>query len=167
MTLLVLSACTEDKRVPAGSVPDTNGGAAESALVADFEYEGYPGSQWYGPDGEEIPKKAEIINVITGPDHCEWQTAVMMHVGRPLGDPAKDSTESDQYIRDPERVLPQEPLLSNLDLDARPPDEAEFTGFHTDFMELWLDREDDTAAYLVFADHVERWPNTKDAIACA
>ena len=166
VSLTFLVGC-ESEKVPAGSVSDTGGRAAETELVADFEFEDYPGSQWYGPDGEKIPKKAEIINVITGPEHCEWQSSATMHVGQPLGDPAADSTESDQYIRDPERVLPQGPLKSKLELDARLPNGAEFTGFRTDFMELWLDPTDDSAAYLVFAQHVERWPKARDVIACA
>lgn len=166
IALTLVAGCTQEK-TPAGSVPETDGRAAKTKLVQDFEFEGYPGSQWYGPQGEEVPMKSEIINLITAPEHCDWQSATMMHVGRPLGDPAKNSAESDQYIRDPERVLPQEPLMSKLDLDARLPDEAEFTGYRTNFMELWLNPNDDTGAYLVFADHVERWPKTRNAIACA
>ena len=111
--------------------------------------------------------RSEVINVIVAPEHCGWESAAMMHVGRPLGDPAKDSLETDQYIRDPENVMPQDQLASKLQLDARLPDDAEYTGYRTEFMELWLDPDDDRAAYLVFADHIERWPRANEAIACS
>ena len=76
-------------------------------------------------------------------------------------------SSSSRSIPAAKRVLPQEPLLSRLELDATLPDDAEFTSYRTDFMELWLDPDDDTAAYLVFARHVERWPKSKGAIACS
>ena len=168
-TLLILSGCTEEKKVPAGSVPETGGRAAETELASEFEFEGYPGNQWYGPEGEEIPKRSEIINVIVGPEHCEWQSATMMHVGKPLGDPGGPGS-FDLYIRDPERVMPQQPLMSKLVLDARLPEDASYSGYRTDFMELWLDPDNEGAAFLVFANHVERWPkadqDSDHAVAC-
>ena len=139
----------------------------EAPLSKEVSFEPYPGSQWYGPDGEPVPKKSEIINAITGPDHCDWENGVMMHVGWPPGHAAADSSESRQFIRDPKRVFPQKNLAGTFDGDAELPRAAEDTGYRTDFMKLWLDPKDGSAAYLVFADHTERWPRATDIIACA
>ena len=136
-------------------------------LASDYEFEPYPGSTWYGPGGEEIPEESNIINAITGPEHCEWQEGVMMHVGWPPGHDAADASESRQYFRDPKKVFPQFSLMTTYDGDVELPKGAEYTGYRTDFMELWLDEKDKAAAYLVFSDHVERWPRAKEIIACA
>ncbi len=142
-------------------------GVAETELETEYEFEAFPGSRWYGPDGEEISQEANIINAITGPEHCDWQSAAMMHVGWPLGHDAADISESRQYLRDPEGVFERDSLMTTFDADIDLPPRAEYTGYRTDFMELWLAEKDDAAAYLVFADHVERWPRAEQPIACA
>ncbi len=161
--LVTLAACGPGTTEP--SSPEASQGRI--SLESDYEFEPYPGSQWYGPDGEEVPKEASIINAITGPDHCNWEAGVMMHVGWPLGHEAADASETRQYLRDPERVFPQRSLMTKYDADVELPKRAEYTGYRTDFMEFWLDEKGDTAAYLVFADHVELWPRAADTIACA
>jgi hypothetical protein len=57
--------------------------------------------------------------------------------------------------------------MTAFDPDIELPQRAEYTRHRTDFMELWLDPSDEAAAYLVFADHVERWPWAKESIGCA
>ena len=94
-------------------------------------------------------------------------SGVMMHVGWPLGHDAADISESHQYIRDPEKVFPQDDLMTTFGADVDLPKGAEYTGYRTEFMELWLDEDDNAAAYLVFADHVELWPRASDVIASA
>lgn len=135
-------------------------------LSSDYKFEPYPGSTWYGPDGEPVSEDTNIINAITAPDHCGWESAVMMHVGWPPGHDASDASESHQYIRDPKGVI-AERFARRLDLDAPLPESAENTGFRTDFMGLWLDPADGYNAYLVFADHTERWPRAREIVACA
>ncbi len=163
--LLSLAACTPAAREPAP--PQTADGPAETELETDYEFEAFPGNRWYEPDGDEIAQEANIINTITGPDHCDWQSGVMMHVGWPLGHDAADTSESRQYLRDPEAVFPADSFMTTFDADTELPPRAEYTGYRTDFMELWLAENDETAAYLVFADHVERWPRAEEPIACA
>ena len=167
--LILLAACgptpNGSPRVEPAAAPD-DGPASESPLARDYEFEPYPGSRWYAPDGSVVPDRSNVINAITGPDHCEWQAGVMMHLGWPPGHDAKHSGEARQYLRDPEGVFPQYALMTPYDGAASLPDGAEYTGYRTDFMELWLDPDDHKAAYLVFADHVERWPRTSDTIAC-
>src|SRR5687768_5656519 len=66
-------------------------GTSDPPAVAGEPFAPYPGSQWYGPDGRPLPMEEEIINVITGPDHCEWQSAAMLHTTWPPGTaPTKD-----------------------------------------------------------------------------
>lgn len=89
--LLVFGACASPKT---------------GALAADYEFEPYPGSQWYAPDGEAVPKESGVINAITGPGHCGWESGVILHLGWPLGHEAVDSSESRQYFRDPKKVFP-------------------------------------------------------------
>ena len=163
--MIGLAACGPGTSEPP---PDSSPGAVPATeLESDYEFEPYPGSTWYGPDGEEIPDESSIINAITGPDHCDWEAGVMMHVGWPPGHDAADISESRQYFRDPEKVFPQDSLMTSYDPEVQLPDGAEYTGYRTDFMELWLDEKDNTAAYLVFADHIERWPRGTEVIACA
>ena len=142
-------------------------GTPATELESDYEFEEFPGSLWYGPDGSEVSDDSNVINAITGPEHCDWQSAVMMHLGWPLGHDAADVSESRQHLRDPEGVFPSKALMTSYSPDVELPQSAEYTGYRTDFMELWLAPGDDTAAYLVFADHVERWPWAEEAIACA
>jgi hypothetical protein len=160
VALVLFSACSPNQSAePSGDLESSG------KLANEFHFEAYPGSQWYGPNGDEIPQESEIINAITAPEHCGWETAVMMHVGWPLGRAASDSSESRQYLRDPDEILPGS-LMTTFDPDTQIPTRARNTGYRTAFMEPWLHPDDDTAAYLVFEDHIERWPRARDAIAC-
>lgn len=163
--LIALASCSSSTTEPKALRP-TDGRAPTTQLQTDYEFEPYPGSRWYGPDGEEISEDTNIINAIIGPEHCDWQSAVMMHVGWPLGQDAADASKSRQYLRDPDDVFSPESLMTSFDADVDLPARAEFTGFRTDFMELWLEPGNETAAFLVFADHVEQWPQAKETIAC-
>lgn len=160
--LLALGACASS--APEAD-PDAVSKEATGALSSEYRYEEFPGSRWYGPDGEPVSHETNIINVITAPEHCGWERAVMMHVGWPPGHDAADVSESRQFLRDPENVIGFD-AMTTFDGDAELPRDAEFTGYRTDFMKLWLSRANQSAAYLEFADHVERWPRAKDVVAC-
>ena len=152
--LLALVACS-----PRAIEPD-------APLSPDVAFEPYPGSQWYEPNGEPIPAESGVINAITGPEHCDWETGVILHLGWPPGRDAADSSELRQYFRDPQGVFPQDSLMGTFDPDVELAETAEDTGYRTDFMELWLDTDDDSVAYLVFAQHNEQWPRGSKDIAC-
>ena len=154
LVLIVMVACSPEFINP--SAP----------LRSDFEFEAYPGSQWYGRNGEPVPEESEIINAITGPEHCDWESGVILNLGWPLGQDASDSSESRQFFRDPQRVVfPKGSLRAAFDPNVDLPVTAQNTGYQTEFMELWLDPNQDSAAYLRFAEHAERWPRGDD-IAC-
>ena len=150
MTVAVaLVACS-----PQGIEPD-------ESLSRDVAFEPYPGVQWYDPNGEAVPEESETINAITGPEHCDWEEGVILHLRWP---PEEEDPELRQYFRDPKAVFPQDGLVDDFEENVELPDSAESTGYRTDFMELWLDAQTDSVAYLVFSDHTERWP--RGDIAC-
>ncbi len=163
--LFLMVACGSD-RVTQTSREQVDS-EASTELSADSDFQPYPGSRWYDPNGERVPFESNVINAITGPGHCDWESGVILHLGWPTGHDAADISESRQYLRDPERVFPEESLMSTYDADAEAPKSADYTGYRTDFMELWLDPRDGSAAYLVFSDHTERWPRAKEPVACA
>jgi hypothetical protein len=79
---------------------------APDGRVADYfsPPQEFPGPTWsrFGH-----PVSGFELNSVAGPRHCDWQQAVMMHVGWPLGTVAKDITQARQYIRDPRGVIDQ------------------------------------------------------------
>lgn len=149
-----------------------------SALDEDEGFVPYPGSQWHGRDGEPIPLEDQLINVISGPEHCEWESAAMLHVTWPPGARAGgEFTEDLQYIRDPDNVIGNRRMFERFEGETSLPDGSRYTGYRTDFMELWVPTyEEDSPVvttagppsniYLVFEDHIESWPLARDRIAC-
>ena len=131
----------------------------DAPLSRDVAFEPYPGVQWYYPDGEPVPDESDTINAISGPEHCDWDSGVILHFRLQPRD------ETRQYFRDPRGVFPQDALLDSFDDDVTLPESTNDTGYRTDFMELWLDPDDGLVAYLVFDDHTERWPRGEN-IAC-
>lgn len=158
------SFCTEDHTEREPGFAATAGG--NPALESEFQFEPYPGSPWYGPDGEPVPPKSGIINVIRGIQHCGWESAAMLHLSRPIGTPHQEDPMTYQYLRDPNSVFPVESLLSRFKGNATLFGGSEYTGYRTDFMELWLMPTDDTGAFLMFSDHVEWWPRAEEPFAC-
>lgn len=94
------------------------------------------------------------------------QASSSTSVGRPgMMQRTPLSRDSTSAIR--KRSSPQGSLITTFDAETQLPKGAQYTGYRTDFMELWLDPNNHAAAYLVFADHVERWPRANDTVACA
>lgn len=146
-----------------GSPPTDSAANPAPMSVADYfdPPQPFPGPTWtrYGePAGGEI-------NTIAGPDHCDWQSAVMMHLGWPLGTVSRTSAESRQFIRDPEGVMSVD-LQRELRAEDLPVG-AEDTGYRLDGLQLWLSAADPQGAYLVSAVDVERWPRADPMIGCA
>ena len=133
---------------------------------------------WYGADGEVASENGTGFKVSAslGPDHCEWQSAVILTVVWPPGseyDPDSDGDAWRQYVRDPRGVLPMGDPEDNpqphgrLDTDTKLPAGAGNSGFHTDNSELWFGPDDgDEWAYLVTSDATERWPRLDPPIGC-
>ena len=103
----------------------------------------------------------QIVTDIPGPQHCEWQSARLMHLLN------ADGTLDRQYVRDPHGVLGGWPLLESYAEDVQLPDNATDSGYRSpEGFELWF-TESDTAAYVVTPESVERWPRAVEPIGCA
>ena len=100
---------------------------------------------WYAPDGDpaehgEGRDRTFEVTPRVGADHCDWQSVVFLSVAWPLGstyEAGADAVPFRQYVRDREGRV-SGPLMNDLDLDARLPDDAAATGYRTERVELWL-----------------------------
>jgi hypothetical protein len=76
------------------------------------------------------------------------------------------AVEQRHFVRDPRGVLPPDLLLARYDGDVRQlRRDAVDTGYRAGEVALWLGR-DRRAAYLVRPRTIERWPSTKEGVAC-
>lgn len=124
-----------------------------------------PGTTWYGPDDRAVTD--DIINLFRGPEHCDWQDAMMLHVGWPIGSD-RSGQNLRQYVRDPNGVLPDDRKLADYLERAELPPTAQYSGYHTGTAEIWTDpATEDQLLYVVGPDRVERWPRTDPPILCA
>jgi len=138
-----------------------------------------PGSfvgTWYDEEGNPTYFKDEQgwhleLHVISGAEHCGWQSASFLTLAWPLGSDFRGGGEGDarSYVRDPEGVLEGDFAVPPPDLAASLPDDATYTGYHRGEWQLWVSPSDvDQAAYLVAGSGlVERWPRSERLIACA
>lgn len=170
--LLSLPACTtggddpEDARDGAAPAPDEEGGATSTPMGGEqTTADDLVDARWTGPDGEPVP--SEVLNVLRGPQHCDWESSVLLHVGWPLGTAADTAADIRQYVRDPKGVLP-DVVMGSFGADVQVPAGASATGYEADGVELWLGESGgEEAMYVVFEEHAERWPRTAEVIACA
>ncbi len=162
LSLALLTACATPSTGPA-EVPPATAGATRT--VADYfsPAQAFPGPTWT-KDGR--PVDGRELSSIAGPDHCAWQSAVILHVGWPLGTVAQTSAESRQFVRDPDGVL--DPVLRDaLAVHVALPADATDTGYRNQELELWLSPSEPDAAYLRVGDDAERWPRADPVIACS
>lgn len=159
---VVATGCTNERELPVGSTtPESSTDAASAG--GDTTLDELLHAAWTDADGSSVD--ARVVNILRGPEHCDWQTSVWLHMGWPPGAIAEDDTQLRQYVRDPKNVLG---LADGLDTHAALPENASATEFSADGVELWLgERGGDDAVYLEFPDHVERWPRSRQIIACA
>jgi hypothetical protein len=102
-----------------------------------------------------------ILTDIPGPQHCGWQSARILHL------PHRDGSLWKQYVRDPEGVFADVPMLDSYAEDAELPADATDSGYRSpEGFELWFTSAD-TAAYVVTPESVERWPRPANPIGCA
>ncbi|MPY57367.1 hypothetical protein [Streptomyces spongiae] len=146
----------KDRKNAPGWGPETSASCDPAELPASFtDSQGY--EVWTDENGDRVP----ISEVVTseGPAHCEWQKAHFLHTGRDLEGDGK------LYARDPERVLPDEMLMTPYDGDVTMPEEAKDTGYRLDDWELWF-TDDTSTAYVRTADGVEAWPAVREESRC-
>lgn len=114
-------------------------------------------------------EQGRTVESFAGPEHCDWQSATFLYAEVDLDEPGTNA-ERQQFLRDPEGVFSSE-LVVPYDGSARLPDDAVDTGLRLESIELWAQPADDApgpdAVYVVEGDSIERWPRTRDEVACA
>ena len=109
---------------------------------------------WQDGEGRRVP--IGRLSSAAGPEHCDWQDIVFLHLG------------DDTFLRDTDGEL-RDFLRTTYSDSAALPRHAKDTGFEHDGRRLWL-AADGSAAYLVAvedAGDVERWPAASEPIGCA
>lgn len=162
LSLVLLSACGLPSTGAGGRPPVTPEPSRQTVAQYFSPPQPYPGPTWT-KDGR--PVDGRELNSIAGPDHCGWQSAVLMHLGWPLGTVSQTSAEIHQFIRDPDGVIVRGPR-DKLALHIGMPPDARATGYRNGELELWLSPSDPDAAYLRVNDDVERWPRADPVVAC-
>jgi hypothetical protein len=170
LSLVLLAACTAGRadqpetrpHVSAAGEPDDSSSSRGS--VADYfsPPQPDPGPTWT-KGGRPVDRRE--LNSVAGPDHCDWQSAVMMHLGWPLGTVSQSTAEIRQFIRDPDGVIGFG-VRAKLAIAVDLPDDVRNTGYRNGELELWLSPSDPDAAYLRAGDDVERWPRADPVVAC-
>lgn len=126
-----------------------------------------PGDGWVGPGSERASE--DVISVRRGPEHCDWGSALLLHVGWPLDDPNQPE-DFRMYVRDPRGVFEGfDERQADFDADADLPEGAEPTGWRTEGAELWLAAASADEAVYVLGDDggVEQWPRIDPPLGCA
>jgi hypothetical protein len=161
LSLVLLAACATPPNRPADGPPAATG---PTRTVAGYfsPPQPFPGPTWTR-DGQ--PVDGRELNSIAGPDHCDWQSAVIMHLGWPLGTVSQSAVEIRQFIRDPDGVIDPR-LRDRLARHVTLPADARDTGYRQQELELWLSPSEPDVAYLRASEDVERWPRAEPVIAC-
>lgn len=141
---------------PEGSVNDV---ATEPDWRGSGEY-----FDWTTADGCLV--RIDVIGDLPGPEHCGFESARVITTGVPVGERYTDASDDATYIRDPENVFGDAETAAAYDPDADLPPEAEDTGFRQGATELWVDRAEESAIYLVTGATVERWPLDPEPTGC-
>jgi hypothetical protein len=131
---------------------------------------GCGGGSAVGKWQDESGRTLESYTGEGGEEGCGWESVTFL-VSLVSLDHGWSGRGLQQFIRDPEGVLPRSYTLGAYDEDAALPEDAIDTGFRLDSLELWVPAtSDDTgpeAVYVVDDDSVERWPRAKSEIVCA
>ncbi|MFC9288668.1 hypothetical protein [Streptomyces sp. NPDC057052] len=143
-----------DQKGRPGWGPETNASCDPVELPAGST--GSPRYEfWTDVRGERQP--VARIHSSTGPEHCGWQSARFLTLGR--GETATT------YVRDPDGVLGTDLLTAPYDPDAPLPADARDTGYRYGEGQLWL-TDDRRTAYVRTPGGVEAWPAATDGPAC-
>lgn len=135
--------------------------AAVSAAVAPgfacFSDDDFSLGEWRTEDGAFVPP--EVVMADNGESHCRAQDVWWVMLGR------TEVSSGLSFLRDSDGVLFERVQEEPFGADVRLPANAIDPGLSTKEAELWLD-PDESAAYLVFDDRVERWPRTVTDPGC-
>ena len=113
-------------------------------LVPDVRSEpkGLEGT-WF--DGNDVPIPNEPVEpggnamtVTRGSDHCQWESAMFMHVDWPVGTGDVELVDGAQFVRDPEGLFDDGALQVGYLSDTSLPSGAIDTGYHRGAVAFWM-----------------------------
>ncbi|GIH10522.1 hypothetical protein Rhe02_85890 [Rhizocola hellebori] len=172
LSLVLLSGCVVARsgessggpvEIPAAaSTPSGNVAGGQTVASYFWPPKQYPGPTWT-KDGRKVDKQE--LNSSGGPEHCGWQSAVVLHLGWPLGTVSETMDQARQYIRDPGGAIDKD-LRDKLMFHVAMPADARDTGYRYNAVELWLSPSNPDAAYLRVGDDIELWPRPLTVVAC-
>jgi hypothetical protein len=110
---------------------------------------------WTDATGERV--STTRISSHDGAEHCDWQDLRFLTLN------PQSTTLRVQFVRDTEGIF--DTLPASYDGSAALPPDAVDLGFERAGQHLWV-AADDSAAFLVSADSVERWPAAAEPILC-
>jgi hypothetical protein len=128
----------------------------------------HQGTDWERPweDAAGNTLHERVISTVRGSEHCDWESAVFLYLGWPLGTRSKSADDARQYLRDPDRIFSEDTAVS-FESEARLPAGARDSGYRLEDYSLWVAADAGQAVYLIRGSDVERWPRAKTPIACA
>jgi hypothetical protein len=118
---------------------------------------------WHDAEGSIVLER--VVSTVQGPEHCDWQSTVLLYLGWPLGTHSKSADDARQYVRDPDGVFSARTVIP-FEPDVRLPVGARDTGYHLGDLALWVAHDAGKAVYIVRGSHVERWPRARPPITC-
>lgn len=112
---------------------------------------------WANTEGCLI--RIDVLAERPGPEHCGWEAAEVLIVGRPVGEKYTAPDDATEYVRDPAGVFGQPPLVAGFSEHALVPASATDTHFRRGDVALWVDSSDDSSVWIVRdSGDAERWP---------
>jgi hypothetical protein len=114
------------------------------------------------------PVRVDVISETAGAEHCGWQDARLITVGRPLGRPIGRTfspERSNRYVWNDGGVidgLAPGRTITTTDL----PPSASASGYHLGEQTLWSDPADETVLYIVTGDQVQVFTREAQAGLC-
>jgi hypothetical protein len=121
---------------------------------------------WVDPSGNQVGP--ELLRTVRGPgEHCGWESAVFLFIGRSGQVQGIPSDWNDQFIRDPDDLFAGK-LAARFEVDVEPPADAEDTGYSSSSLDLWIAHSDTSAVFVRAGGTFERWPRVRgdDPILC-
>jgi hypothetical protein len=109
-----------------------------------------------------------MLRSVRGPaEHCGWDSAAFLFIGRESDVPNIPPAWNDQFVRDPDGLFTEQ-LASEFETDVSLPGDAVDTGYSNPDLHLWIAPSDKSGVYVDIDGAFERWPRVSgdDPILC-
>jgi hypothetical protein len=121
---------------------------------------------WTDAAGTELD--ASLVRSVQAPaEHCGWESATFLFLGRSGPVPGVTEAMRDQYVRDPDSLF-TDLLADTYSSGVELPNDAEFTGLSNGMYRVWIAPSIADAVFVESGDAFERWPRVAgdDPILC-